>query len=125
MAARHLLIVDDSVTVADALRIVFEAAGYRVSVAHAVAAAVEQIVVGQPDVMMLDLTLPDGDGLTVLARARERGHVRLPITLALTGHADDATQERCLAAGCRAVLVKPVPTRELREVVRALEIDHP
>ena len=71
----------------------------------------------RPDVMLLDLTLPDGHGLDVLhavgGTSAEPG-----VTVALTGHEDDATVARCQAAGCRAVLLKPVSTRELLARVR-------
>lgn len=62
--------------------------------------------------MLLDLSLPDGDGLTVLDRLR--GSAAAPkVSVAMTGRDDPATRERCLTAGCRDVLIKPVPTSEL------------
>jgi DNA-binding response OmpR family regulator len=94
-----------------------------VSVAATVRAAVAACSAEPPDVMLLDLTLPDGDGLAVL---RELGvHGALPrVAVAMTGHDDPQTRERCLAAGCRDVLVKPVPTRELLRVVDGLVRDN-
>jgi CheY-like chemotaxis protein len=87
-----------------------------VSVAGTVAEAVAAATADPPDVLLLDLTLPDGDGLAVLARLGARG--ALPrAAVALTGHDDPETRERCLAAGCRAVLLKPVPARELVRMV--------
>jgi CheY-like chemotaxis protein len=98
--------------VAGALRLLLEETGHRVSVAGCVADAVAAAAADPPDVLLLDLTLPDGDGLAVLAGLRDRGAP--PRTaVAMTGHDDAATRDRCLAAGCRDVLVKPVPTREL------------
>jgi CheY-like chemotaxis protein len=62
--------------------------------------------------MLLDVTLPDGDGLSVLELLR--GSPALPaVTVALTGHDDSLTVQRCRAAGCREVLLKPVPVRDL------------
>jgi CheY-like chemotaxis protein len=66
--------------------------------------------------MLLDVTLGDEDGLEVLARLRDAG-CPAPATVAMTGHDDAATRERCLRAGCAAVLLKPVPTRELLRLV--------
>ncbi len=78
------------------------------SVAAATAAASAEV----PDVLLLDLTLPDGDGLEVVERLRAAG--RLPRTIvALTGHDHESLAARCRAAGCRDVLVKPVPVRVL------------
>jgi len=119
MAQRHLLIVDDSPLVTDALRVLCEASGYRVSVAATAADAVTRYVADPPSVMVLDLTLPDGSGLSVLDQLVERHHT--PRTVVLTGHDDPAIRERCLARGCLAVLVKPVPVRELLAQVQSIE----
>jgi DNA-binding response OmpR family regulator len=108
----HILIVDDSDLVTAALRVLFEESGLRVSVARCAADAIAVASDGAPDVMLLDLMLPDGHGLSVLDALREAGHT-VPATLALTGRDDPETTARCLAAGCREVLLKPVPPREL------------
>lgn len=119
MALPHLLVVDDSALVTGALRILFEESGYRVSVAGDVASAVECGVCDPVDYMLLDLTLPDGDGLSVIESLSERS--ALPrVTIALTGHDDDFVRQRCLDAGCDEVLIKPVPIPELLAVVRSL-----
>ena len=110
-ARKHVLIVEDSFDVANAYRILFEAKGYRVSLADRVLAAVELALTDPVDFMLLDLTLPDGSGLDVLDALRGGG---LPTTtVALTGHDDAAIRRRCLDAGCTEVLVKPVSPREL------------
>ena len=107
-----VLIVDDSPHVTGPLRILFEETGHRVLLAGSVAEAVEACGVERPDLMLLDVTLPDGDGLDVLARLA--GTDSAPrVTVALTGHDDESTVLRCRAAGCRDVLLKPVPVREL------------
>ena len=112
MPGGHLLLVEDSALVTDALRLLFEGVGHRVRVATTVAAAIAACEAERPDVMLLDLTLSDGDGLRVLTALR--GHGNEPrITAAMTGHDDPAARARCLAAGCADVLVKPVPMREL------------
>jgi DNA-binding response OmpR family regulator len=111
-SAPLVLLVEDSAIVVSALRILFEETGRRVADAGSVAAAVEACRAERPDLMLLDLTLPDGDGLAVLESVRATaGEPRL--TVAMTGHDDEATRSRCLAAGCAEVLLKPVPAREL------------
>jgi DNA-binding response OmpR family regulator len=117
--ARRLLIVDDSALVTSALRLLFEESGFVVDDAGDVASAVAAARTERPDIMLLDLTLPDGDGFAVLDALRASD--ALPhATLALTGHDDDALRARCLEAGCVAVLVKPVSVRELLALVRSL-----
>jgi DNA-binding response OmpR family regulator len=87
-----------------------ETTGRRVNTAASIAEALSEIGTDPPALTLLDLTLPDGDGLTLVEPLHVAGCATV---VALTGHDDDATRERCLAAGCAEVLVKPVPTREL------------
>ena len=113
----HILIVDDSTAVTDALRVLFEETGHDVSVAATVAEAVGVATARAVDVMFLDLTLRDGDGLAALRTMRSR-NIEPKVTAALTGHAEPEIAARCRAAGCEAVLVKPVPIAELLRRVR-------
>ena len=104
----------------EAFEILFAEAGYAVHSARTVAQAVEISKGRQIDLMLLDLSLPDGSGLEVLAGLRREQ--RLPrATLAMTGHTDENTRRACLEAGCADVLVKPVPIRDLlRQIERLL-----
>jgi two-component system KDP operon response regulator KdpE len=111
--APHVLVVEDNSLVSDAMRILFEASGSRVSVAGSVAEALRVSGEDPADLVLLDLTLPDGDGLDVVAGYRAREGAHPSVFVALTGRDDAATHDRCIAAGCRDVLVKPVPAREL------------
>ena len=119
MAAR-ILIVEDSTLVTDAFTVLFRQAGYDVEIAASVAEAIELGSAGTIDIMLLDLSLPDGSGLDVLETLRARG--RAPhATLAMTGHDDSKTRRACLDAGCADVLVKPLPIGELlRQIERHL-----
>jgi DNA-binding response OmpR family regulator len=114
--AKRVLVVEDSVLISSALRILLESNDYEVTVAGTAAEALDAASTILPDVMLLDLTLPDGDGLSVLTDLAARG-AGIPVTLAMTGHDDDITRVRSLAAGCTDVLVKPVPVRELLRII--------
>lgn len=107
-----MLIVEDNELVTDALRILFEETGRRVTVAHSVAEAIKAGTSDPPDLLLLDLSLPDGDGLEVAQALLQRG-VAPKATVALTGRDDPKSLERCSAAHVTAVMVKPVPTKEL------------
>jgi two-component system OmpR family response regulator len=109
-----VLIVEDNELVTDALRILFEETGRRVTVAHSVAEAIAAGESDPPDLLLLDLKLPDGDGLEVALRLCELG-VAPKATVALTGRDDPASLQRCSDAGITAVMVKPVPAKELLE----------
>lgn len=114
--ALRVLIVEDSVLISSALRILLEANGYDVSIAATAAEAIESGVASPPDVLLLDLTLPDADGLWVISEMASRG-VTPRVKLATTGRDDDVTRQRCLDAGCDDVLIKPVPVREILRII--------
>jgi len=107
-----VLIVEDHPLAADALRLLFEAVGHHPRLAPSVAAAVRECADRSPDLMLLDLTLPDGDGFDVLAQTAAAGTTPR-VTVALTGHDDAELTARCRRAGCADVLLKPVMPREL------------
>ena len=107
-----MLIVEDNELVTGALRILFEETGRRVTVAHSVAEAIKAGASDPPDLLLLDLSLPDGDGLEVSRILGNRG-VHPKATVALTGRDDPASLERCTEAGVTDVMVKPVPTNVL------------
>jgi two-component system, OmpR family, KDP operon response regulator KdpE len=111
-ARPHVLVVEDDANAAGALRVLFEETGHRVTVVHSVSGAVGAAEADTPDLVLLDLTLPDGDGLDVLARLRARG-ARVGTVVALTGHEGAQIIAECHAAGCTEVLTKPVPIREI------------
>ena len=111
-AKPHVLIVEDSALVTSALRILFEETGRRVTIAHSVRDAIAAGRQDPPDLLLLDLTLPDGSGLEVAAALSKSG-VAPKATVALTGHDDPESLRRCTEAGVTAVMLKPVPAKEL------------
>jgi DNA-binding response OmpR family regulator len=108
-----ILLVEDDPLLRHAFRLLLEDAGYTVREAGNAAEAVRVIERELPDLMLLDLGLPDRPGLDVVRelRAQERT-CDLPI-VALTGRSGDAERKACLAAGCTHYFAKPVEPREL------------
>jgi DNA-binding response OmpR family regulator len=116
----RILIVEDSPLVTDAFRILFTEAGYDVDVAETVADGIERGSANAVDLMLLDLSLPDGNGLEILEALRTRG-APPRATLAMTGHDDAKTRRTCLEAGCADVLLKPLRIGDLlRHIKRHL-----
>lgn len=115
MSAR-ILLVEDSPMISGALKLLLESGGFDVTVATTAAEATEFGSAQRADVMILDVTLPDADGLTVLQELTARG-MKPGTTYAMTGHSDQATRDRCIAAGCDDVLLKPVPVQQLLRIV--------
>jgi DNA-binding response OmpR family regulator len=114
----HVLIVEDNALVTSATRILLEDAGFRVSTAGTVAEAQAICHDDPPQVILLDLRLPDGDGLALMKRISEDSATS-PIVAALTGREEPEIRARCLRAGCVDVLLKPVDTRALATRIRS------
>ena len=106
----HVLVVEDNELVTGALRVLLENADFQVSVAETIADALAIPAPTAPSLVLLDLRLPDGDGLTLVEPLRAMGWQKI---VCLTGRDDPDTRRRALDAGCIEVLVKPVPAREL------------
>ena len=115
MSARVLL-VEDSPMISGALRLLLESGGFEVDVAATAAEAKAAGSESRWDVMLLDISLPDEDGLSVVEELEAKG-MRPSTVLAMTGHSDPATHARCMAAGCDDVLLKPVPVQQLLRIV--------
>jgi two-component system KDP operon response regulator KdpE len=108
----HVLVAEDNALVADAMRLLFEETGHRVTTAGTIVDVVRAASSDPVDLLLLDLGLEDGDGLEILDQLRARG--ALPkVSVALTGRDEPEVIERCRAAGCVDVLLKPVPVGEL------------
>jgi CheY-like chemotaxis protein len=111
-----VLLVEDSTMISGALKMLLESGGFDVTLAATAAEASAWPRHTRPDVMLLDVGLPDGDGLGVIDSLDARG-LKPAATYAMTGHADQVTHDRCIARGCAGVLIKPVPVQQLLRIV--------
>jgi len=112
-----VLVVEDSHAIRAAFTILLEESGYAVSAAATGGEAVRLAAAEPPDLVLLDVGLPDISGLDVALRLKsDPATARIPL-VALTGRDDSADRDALLAAGCAAYLVKPVDTQQL---IRAL-----
>ena len=118
MGTVRILIVDDDQSLREALRRALVLGGYDTVAAEGGAAALAQVESTAPDAVLLDIGLPDLDGLEVCRRLRRSGN-RVPV-LMLT--ARDAVADRIdgLDAGADDYLVKPFDVGELKARLRAL-----
>jgi two-component system response regulator MprA len=114
----RLLVVDDDRALRDVLRRALSLSGYDIRLAQSGADALAEIAASVPDAVVLDVGLPDLDGLEVCRLLRREGN-RVPV-LMLTAH--DAVSDRIdgLDAGADDYLVKPFDIDELRARLRAL-----
>ncbi len=120
MIAGTLLVVDDDATIRETLTEYFEQNGMLVLAATSAAEARDAVAQHLPDVIVLDLRLPDGDGLGLLDALRADDPDSAIVVL--TGHADVRTAVAALQRGALDLLEKPLQLETLREaVVRALD----
>jgi two-component system response regulator MprA len=114
----RVLVVDDDRAVRDALRRVLTLGDYEVQTAEGGAEAIEAVVQSVPDAVVLDVGMPEIDGLEVCERLRRLGN-RVPI-LMLTARVEVADRVAGLDAGADDYLVKPFDNDELKARLRAL-----
>ena len=118
MSGERILVVEDERAIANVLRRGLALEGYTVEVADGGRAALDAVRDRPPELVVLDLMLPDIDGLEVARRLREAGE-RIPV-LMLTARDGVADRVRGLDAGADDYLVKPFAFEELLARVRAL-----
>jgi two-component system, OmpR family, response regulator MprA len=114
----RVLVVDDDRAVRDALRRVLTLAGYEVQSAEGGGEAIELVTQSVPDAVLLDVGMPEVDGLEVCERLRMLGN-RVPI-LMLTARVEISHRVAGLDAGADDYLVKPFDVDELKARLRAL-----
>jgi two-component system, OmpR family, KDP operon response regulator KdpE len=105
-----VLVIDDEVQIRRLLRVTLEANGYRVLEAATGSDGIVEAAQHKPDAVVLDLGLPDLDGLTVLKRLREWS--RVPVLILTVRDADDE-KVVALDAGADDYVTKPFSTAEL------------
>jgi two-component system cell cycle response regulator DivK len=118
MTEERVLIVEDNEKNMKLFRDVLAATGYRTLEATTGVQAVEMASAHEPDLVLMDIQLPDLDGVEALQRLRADARTaKIPI-VALTAQAMRGDRERFLAAGFDGYLSKPVNIRDLVETVR-------
>ena len=115
-----ILIVDDSHDSANTLRSLFGAHGYETHVAYDGVAALEAATTHLPDVILLDLGLPEMDGVHVARFFREDEQLKDKVLIAITGHADEMHRSQCEAVGFDYVFAKPAAWEELKSTIDRL-----
>lgn len=112
------LIIDDEIQIRRLLRMALETKGYTVREADAGQVGLQEAAFHKPDVVVLDLGLPDMDGLTVLKRLREWSSV--PV-LILSVRDQEQVKVAALEAGADDFLTKPFGTAELLARLQAIQ----
>jgi len=113
----RILVVDDEPQIVRGLKIILRTAGYSVEAASTKSQALASLAARPPAALVLDLVLPDGQGVEVCRAVREWS--RLPI-LVLSAVGDEREKVRALDAGADDYVTKPFGTDELLARLRAI-----
>jgi putative two-component system response regulator len=116
----RVLVADDTESIRLLFRRLLTADGHDVIVAEDGAAALDAVQRQQPDVILLDVTMPAIDGLEVCRRLKSDPATRLTPIVLVTGQTDLSDRIRGIEAGADEFLSKPVHPHELRARVRSL-----
>jgi CheY-like chemotaxis protein len=103
-----LLIVDDNMDAAITLGMFLELAGYRVMVEHTAKAAIARALASPPDACLLDIGLPDMDGIELAKRLRAEPGTSGSMLVAITGYGQDSDRQKALESGFDYHFVKPI-----------------
>jgi two-component system cell cycle response regulator DivK len=102
-----ILCIEDSPDNRMLVRRVLEAEGYLFVEASDASKALELIAIHTPDLILMDINMPDIDGYALTARLRSMPRMKYVPILALTANVMKGDRERSLAAGCDAYIEKP------------------
>ena len=113
----HALVVDEHQDSAEMMAALIAAEGFSVATANSLQEARRRMSMQAPDVVLLDLVLPDGNGLDLVDAIRTSGRAEVVL---ITGHASVETSVQALRMGAADYLTKPLNVKQLRGVLSRL-----
>ncbi|HTS36102.1 MAG TPA: response regulator [Candidatus Solibacter sp.] len=119
MSSAKILIVDDDPDLRQALRLRLRANHYETVNAVDGYSAIAQAYKERPNLIILDLGLPAGDGFVVLERLQQDDKLSMIPVIVLTARDPQTSERRALRAGASAFFQKPADNAELLDVIRA------
>ena len=117
---KTVLVIEDDPVQSRLLTVRLKAAGYHVAVACDGVQSVSAVRRERPDLILLDIGLPGGDGFLVLRRLKAIVHLSAIPIIAVSGRAAETDGERMLAAGADDYFQKPVDLERLIDRMRGL-----
>lgn len=115
-----VLVVEDDDDSRYVMRLELEQLGYLVSEADNGTKAVEIAIREHPDIILMDLTLPEMDGLEATSRIRADENMRDVPIIAVTAHSESDWREEAKASGFNAYVTKPIDGGWLSELIKGL-----
>ena len=118
----HIVVIDDDITSLDIISFLFENRGYRVHRCADGNAAIDYVRDVKPDLLIVDLMMPQINGVDTIREIRQLGFDTVPI-VAFTAVDDPQLHQEARDAGCNEVLTKPCsPDRLLKHVKKFLDV---
>ena len=117
----RVLIVDDNRDGADALGLLVEALGNQVHVTYGGTQALDVANTFQPDLMLIDLVMPDVDGCDLAIQLRRMPAFKETKIVAITGLKDEKHRVLAMKAGCDLVLIKPAALADIKAVLASVQ----
>jgi DNA-binding NtrC family response regulator len=112
----NILVVDDELGIRDLLFEILNDEGHTVELAENAAAARAARLAGRPDLVLLDIWMPDTDGVTLLKEWASSGQLTMPVIM-MSGHATIETAVDATRIGAQAFLEKPITLQKLLKAV--------
>lgn len=116
----RVLIVEDNVDNFELVRFLLERAGYEVLSAVNGVEGVDAAKREQPDLVLMDLSMPEMDGWTATAQMKAEEATRHIPVLALTAHTLPSERKRAIDAGCDGYISKPINVASFEKLVATL-----
>lgn len=113
----RVLVVDDNVDVVESLALLIEASGHDLRTAFDGPTALKVVYEFKPQVVLLDIGLPEMNGYEVAQRLREVPDFGSVILVALTGYGHEADKQRSQEAGFNQHLVKPADSSQIQQIL--------
>lgn len=106
-----IVIIEDNPNSARLARKLLDRAGYETHIAEDGESGYDTVLDKKPDLVLVDLGLPDLDGQTVVALLRQQANMAQMRIIAFTAWPEDTAHEMAMAYGCDGVITKPIDTR--------------
>jgi DNA-binding response OmpR family regulator len=116
---KKILIVDDDADIRELLNVHLRRNGFDTAFAGDAISALSVARSESPDVILLDLGLPGGEGFTVMERLKAIASLGWIPVIVVSARTDDATRQRADTLGARAYIPKPIDTEKLLEAINA------
>jgi len=117
MSKGHILVVEDNIDNYELVRFILERAGYDVFLAMNGRDGVAAARLQQPDLILMDLTMPEMDGWLAAERLKADEATKSIPLYALSAHALPSERKRALEAGCDGYVLKPIHMAGFLEVI--------